>query len=91
MPQQETSGQKSEEQALWWLRERFFNLMKENKKLKQNRRMIAEQIDNFRRKERQEIAGINQKMYQISRAMEANAKELEYYKQVNAQREQEFL
>lgn len=53
-----------------WLRDRFINLKKENKKLKERKKKINSEMEAVRERERLEIQEMTTKMYHKSQDMQ---------------------
>ena len=72
------------------LKNRFFNLIKENKKLIEKSREINNQIEMQKKKEKDVMTNLQNQLYKMQRTMQQHQKDLEAISNQNSKLEQEF-
>jgi exonuclease VII large subunit len=84
------SSKNQEELAITWLRERFINLKKENKVLRESKVSIAKEMEEVREEEKRQIEQMTQRMYTKSKEMQKIQTEIEKIQEINTKLDNEF-
>ena len=84
------TGKSENEQSINWLRDRFINLKKENKKLKERKAEIARQMEEVRENEKQQMEEMTEKMYKRTREMQEIQNKIEELNDQNSRLDSEF-
>lgn len=84
------SGKSDQEQEINWLRHRFINLKKENRKLKATKKDLNDKMEAVRENEKREIQAMTALTYHKSQEMQKIQGEIERLSEINGKLEQDF-
>jgi len=84
------SGKNEKDTSINWLRERFINLKRENKKLKERKAEIAHEMEQVREREKQEMELLTESMYKKSKEMQEIQEKIEKLNDTNSKLDAEF-
>ncbi len=84
------SGKSDQEQEIKWLRDRFINLKKENRKLKALKKDLNDKMEAVRENEKREIQAMTALTYLKSQEMQKIQGEIERLSEINGKLEQDF-
>jgi len=84
------SGKSESEQSIMWLRERFINLKKENKRLKERKALIAAEREKVLEDEKRQVEIMTRQMYDKGKEMQEIQNEIEKVQAENTKLDSEF-